>query len=99
MNLKEYIEFNRLVSKHIDRRKFFGWFVALVLPFAFFLSAFVSFANQFGGQLQIALKIAWVAIALVGFVTIEIVLYRKAFRPAALKAREEMQRRRTSGDA
>ena len=90
MNLKEHLEFSSTVAKHIDRRKFFGWF-GLGLPFAFAMSFIFQWHEDLVGPVQPIHLLLRGGILFVGFGVVLVIVYRKAVRPALKKAYEEIE--------
>ncbi len=76
-------------TKHINRYQFFGWFLAIAVPWAFAFSAFIGWHNSLVGQVQpwhLALRLA---VGVAGFLPAIGVIYWKVLRPAIRKAEQE----------
>ncbi|MEX2176370.1 MAG: hypothetical protein WD872_18550 [Pirellulaceae bacterium] len=74
--------------KDINRYQFFGWFLALALPWALAMSAFIGWHNSVVGQVQPRHLVLRMAIGIAGLLPIIVVLFCKFFLPAVRKAEQ-----------
>ena len=95
VRFKQQLEFHKIVAKHIDRRRFFGWFVGLALPFTIAMSLSIQWHNGFVGEIQPIHLLLRFGLGIVGYSFVLGVVYRTAVRPALKKAQEEVERRPT----
>ena len=85
----ELLEIQLRATKHIDPRRFFGWFLGLTIPFTFGFGAFVGWHNSVVNPVQVQHLLFRAAIGAVGYVAIIVFVYFKAVRPAIQKAEQE----------
>lgn len=87
---KEQLGFHRRVARHIDPRRFFGWFLGLALPFTIGESLFIAWHNSVVDQVGPTHLAIRAAIGVIGYLVIMLIVYLQAIRPALHKAQSEM---------
>ena len=86
MKLEKQMAIYRVMAKHLDRRKFFGWFLVLAVPFSIVWLLFIDRVGPANSPPRMI-------VSFVGCLVIFNVVYFKAFRPAMMKAQEEVEQR------
>ena len=76
-------------AKYVNPYQAFGWFLALALPWAIAMSAFIGWHNSVVDQVQPWHLVLRLAIGIVGFLPIIVVVFVKAFLPALRKVERE----------
>lgn len=90
MNLKQRLQFQLRIADYIDRRRFFGWFLALAIPWVITMSLFVQWHNRISGSTRASFLSLPMIVGLAGAALIQVIFYFKVIRPAALEAQRQL---------
>ena len=78
-------------AKYVNPYRAFGWFLALALPWAIAMSAFIGWHNSVVGEVQPWHLVLRLAIGIVSGLPIILVVFVKAILPALRQAQREEQ--------